>query len=509
MKALAVLRVSTTSQQIEDQKEELYAYIKSMGYDEIEPVEAIGASAIKLDEKYLAMADSIKEKILEGGIDAVAVWEISRLGRNEVILMGFKEFFIENKVQFICKNPSLKLLNDDGSVNGGTELAFSLFATLSKQEMQEKKARFKRAKTAMASRGQFIGGNTRKYGYKVVDGFFVEDEEEGKVVRQVFQLYSTGDYSTYTLSKELADRGVEISDNKICKMIRDRAYLGEETSQSGMHYPPIISNELFEKVEQVRNGNKIEMKRGERLVLGAKLVKCYKCGATCTSNSKHFVCSRHSHRGPCDNGFAIRQDVVNDLLWRTASTIHLQYLIDLSENEKEEYKKTLELLKEKLGVRQEKLRQEKDKKSRAAEMYVEGLIDKKKLSQRLQKIEDDILVHQQEINSLEERIWAIERMLEKEKKSIEEGFDSALDELDLADRFEVIHKHIKSLTAKPVSYGKRDPRTTRPNGVEIVITTILGSTEKFMYFPKYYQGHNLYIWNGKKWCEDAINPSLD
>ena len=160
MKAIAVLRVSTQSQQIDDQREELYEYIKSMGYDEIIPVEAIGASAVKLDAKYMEMAEKIKATILDGGIDAVCVWEISRLGRNEVILMDFKEFFIKNKVQFISKNPSLKLLNDDGSVNAGTELAFSLFATMAKQEAAENKARFKRAKSAMSSKGQYLGGHS-------------------------------------------------------------------------------------------------------------------------------------------------------------------------------------------------------------------------------------------------------------------------------------------------------------------------------------------------------------
>ena len=504
MKALAVLRVSTTSQQIDDQREELYAYIKDMGYDEIVSVEAIGASAVKLDAKYMEMAEKIKSTILDGGIDAVCVWEISRLGRNEVILMDFKEFFIKNKVQFISKNPSLKLLNDDGSVNAGTELAFSLFATMAKQEAQENKARFKRAKSAMMSKGLYVGGNVIKFGYKVQNKTFVEDEEQGKIVRTMFQLYSTGEYSTYTLEKELKDRGMNVSGNKIGKMLRSRAYVGDEVGENGMHYPQIISNELWDKCEEVRKKNFIDMKRGERQSIGAKIVKCYKCGATCTSSSKYYVCCRGEHHGECSNRFRLKKSVADELLERVAQECHLQYLMHLSETEVESYKETIKVLEEKLQVKTNMLLGFDEKKARIVESYMDGLIDREKRDLRLAKVEDDIRVHRDAINSLQERIAAITSLIENHNKSIEEGFDSALDELDLSDLYVVVHMHIKSLTAKPISYGHRDPRTKKENAVEIVITTMTGNKHKFLYFPRYYEKHNLYVWNGKRWVGDRF-----
>ena len=509
MKALAVLRVSTTSQQIEDQKEELYAYIKSMGYDEIEPVEAIGASAIKLDEKYLAMAENVKERIMKGGIDAVAVWEISRLGRNEVILMGFKEFFIENKVQFICKNPSLKLLNDDGSVNSGTELAFSLFATMAKQEMQEKKARFKRAKTAMASRGEYIGGNVVPFGYRLEGKYFVEDEEKGAVVRLLFDLYSSGNYSSTTLEKEMEQRGYSVNGRQIVRILGNKAYIGERIGVLGVHYPPLISMDVWDKCREVRERNRLDMRRGGKVILGSKLIKCPCCGSTCTSNTKHYVCSNAAHHNGCENRFAVRKYVADGLLWRVASTLHLQYLMDINQNKVEEYKKELETVNEKIRAGQDKMASFEQKKDRIVDSYIEGKINKKNCDLRLSKLQDDIRVHRGYLSSLQAKRDTIAGMLEVGNPDSVEAFEAALDTLDIEDKFEVIHKHIKSLVARQVSYGKRDPRTTRPNGVEIVITTILGNTHKFLYFPKCYQGHNLYLWNGRKWCEDGISPSLD
>lgn len=169
-------------------------------------------------------------------------------------------------------------------------------------------------------------------------------------------------------------------------------------------------------------------------------------------------------------------------------------------------RKTLKILEEKVKARRDNILKEEQKKERLAEMYVEGLIDREKLAVRRLKVEDSISTHLDAINSLQERIDAIAGILDKDDKSYEESFMDAFEESELADKYDVIHRHIKSLVARQVSYGKRDPRTTRPNAVEIVITAKVGSIWKFMYFPKYYQGHNLYVWSGKKWVGDRVTP---
>ena len=504
MKALAVLRVSTSGQQIDDQREELYAYIKSMGYDEIVPVEAIGASAVKLDAKYMEMAKKIKETILEGGIDAVCVWEISRLGRNEAILMDFKEFFIKNKVQFICKTPSLKLLNDDGSVNGGTEIAFSLFSTMAKQEAQENKARFHRAKSAMAKVGKYVGGNTIRYGYYVDEqGYFKELPEEGSVVRQVYELYATGKYSSYTLSAELDTRGITISPYKIAAIISCPAYIGDEISKSGMHYPPIISKELFEEVKKVREKNKIDMKK-KGISLGAKLIKCYKCGAVYSSNTRHYACCR-SGKHNCDNNLKLNMEIADALLWKIASIEHFEHITNLTADKEKEYKKEIELLQQKARALDEKVEKCGVKQARIAESYIDGLIDRENRDLRLLKVKDEESAHLAAKAALQERIDAIAGLLEgidKDEDYINALADAAVIDYTDEEKFDIIHKHIISLIPEPMSYGKRDPRTHKPNAVHITITTALGNVSEYLYFPKFYEKHKLYVLSRGRWMPD-------
>lgn len=505
MKALIMVRTSTEAQSIEDQKRELIEFCKSEGYDNIECVERQGASAAKVDDEYRQMIDEVKEKILhDSDIKCFAVWHLNRLARTEEVWVELKSFFVKHQVQIICKNPYLKLLTPDGKVDPGIELAMGLLAILAKQDQEERKAKFKRAKASMLKKGQYVGGNSKKYGYKVVDKTFVEDENEGKVVRMIYDLYSTGKYSSYTLSDELKERGYHVPAGKVMGILSSVAYIGEEVSETGMHYPQIISKELWEQCREIREGNRIVMKRGEKLVLCAKLVKCPTCGATCTSNSRHLVCSRHAHRGPCSNGFSLRREVVDDLAWRTAYGLHMDYLLNLNETKKEEYRKEKEILDVKIIEAEKKMDELSLKKGRIVDTFLEGLIDRKSRDLRLSKLQDEVHVHLDYLSSLQGKRDAIVRMLEDDKKDTLEAFNIAMEKMDSESMFEIVHKHIEKIVPRPVSFGIRDKRTHRPNGVEIIVSSVYGQEYKYMYVPKFYQGHNLYIWNGKEWIGDQI-----
>ena len=505
MKALAILRVSTTSQTLDEQKEELVSFLQGQGYDEIIPLEAVGASAIKMDDKYLELVDRVKSAIIQDpSIKAAGVWELSRLGRNEIILFQFKEFFIQHGIQFICKQPYMRLLEEDGSVNAGMELAFSLYATMAKQEMQEKKARFKRAKNGMAQRGEYVGGHVVPYGYKVEGREYAVNEDEAKVIRLAFELYRSGNYSASSLAKELEERGHSITDRKISRMLAYRGYLGESVGELGTCFPPIVSKELFDACHEVREENKLNMRSGDRIILGAKIIRCPSCGAVCTSNSKHYVCCKAAHKLGCENTFHIRHEVADELLIRVASEVHLQWLIDMNSNKADEYRRELEVLDGKLAAGNVKLDEFDAKKERIIDAYIEGRINKKNYDLRLLKLQNDIRVHQSYLTSLQAKIEAITGMLEIGGPDSVEAFTSALDTMDGEEAYKIIHRHIKSLVPKQVSYGVRDPRTRRPNAVEIEITTTLDIVYKFLYVPKKYQGCNLFLWNGRRWIEDRL-----
>lgn len=253
-KAILLVRVSTTKQEITTQTKELVDYAISDGYNKADLIiiEGVGASAIKLNDVYLAEIENLYNTIKnDSSINAVYVWEISRIGRNEEKLMQIKNFLIAHKVQLVIKNPSLRLLNNDGSVNNGVELAFSLFATMSKQEMEIKKDRFARAKARNKAEGKYNGGKI-KLGYKLDSNkYFIIDEEKAQVVRQCFDWYLNG-MSLKKIYDKLVDMGIYSSllnfstgGKRIGVLLKDKAYIGE-----GL-YPQIVDEVTFNKVQEM------------------------------------------------------------------------------------------------------------------------------------------------------------------------------------------------------------------------------------------------------------------
>lgn len=294
-KVIILVRTSTTKQEVETQKKELLEYAKSDCYskDDIIIIEGVGASAIKLNDVYLNEMQELYHTIENNPIETIYAWEISRIGRNEEILMRFKNYLIERKIQLVIKNPSLRLLNSDGSVNNGVELAFSLFATMAVQEMKIKKERFHRAKERNKAEGKYNGGNI-KLGYTLdKTNHFIIDEDKAKIVRDIFDWYIDGD-SFRKIFERLVNMGVYKSTlnfrtggKRIGDLLKDKAYIGAN------NYPSIVTKELFNKAQElITNVHKTHSSKN--IFFCKRLIKDTVTGATlCAKSSTIQYYVRH------------------------------------------------------------------------------------------------------------------------------------------------------------------------------------------------------------------------
>lgn len=249
MRNIVIFRTSTVKQEAEEQRKETLEYARSFNADNIIEVGGTGLSAIKLDEEYVRNIDKICDLVDEGDIECIYAWSIDRIGRNEELLMRFKNKLIEKKVQLRIKNPSLYLLNDDGSVNSGMEIAFSLFATMSKQEMMIKKERFKRSKKRNKEQKRYNGGKI-KFGYAVDDdGYYIPSPVNAPHVRDIFNLYAFSPVSINYLAKLYISKGVlpdsEVNANSLInRMLKDKGYIGQT------FYPRLVDDSTFEAVQE-------------------------------------------------------------------------------------------------------------------------------------------------------------------------------------------------------------------------------------------------------------------
>lgn len=516
-KILLVLRVSTDKQELDGQKNEMIEFARTYGYgdDDIIFLEGIGASAIKLNQKYLDMVNSIEDYVINKKVEAVGVWHINRLGRNDKVLIDLKNLFIENKVQFLCKNPSMKLLDDDGSVNTGAELAYGLFATMVKQDMAEKQEKFKRTRRLYAQQGKYNGGKNIRYGYAPDEnGYLQIVPEKGEIIKKIFELYGTGEYTIYTLTNELQSRGHNITLRMVTQVLESDAYAGvEQTKWYNRVYPAVISKELFDKCAEIRKRNTIVVRTGLKLTLSSRLIKCCECGGSFVSDTYVYsCCNHHGKHAKCGNTLTIKKKIIDTLLWRIAQAKHLDYLYSFNEEQEREFRDKIEVLEEKKIAVQKKINTIDDKKARVAEAYIEGLIDAETKALKLKKISEDGRVWVNELNALEEAKNRLYGLIEDIKQRDDIGaFTKALDEVDSIDgnydlMYNIIHKYIEKVVISREWFNITEKQKKRlkknGNGLKIDIHTIDGGHLQYMYVPNARTYSKMWVWNGTEWKSD-------
>ena len=497
-KVIAVIRTSTEKQEIDSQKKQLLEFIKhdNINSKNIIIIGEAGASAIKLDERYRHNLEKIYEYIKQGDISCIYAWSIDRIGRNEEVLMGFKNFLIEHKVNLKIVNPSLTLLNPDGTVNSGVELAFTLFATLSKQEMELKKERFARAKQRNREVGKFNGGgnNMILFGYKVDDGFIIPDESESEIVKMIFTMYSTGQYSIKKLSKELDERGIKsrcmLRPERLHKYLVNPIYCGKDEKK---HYPAIISPELFDKCQALLKSNRLNFTREyKNTYFGTKLIKCQNCGHSLVCYQDHYKCAYHE-RHECDSTLSIQTPLMDGLLWHFAKQLELNMLLNQGKDDLQKYENELEIMKQKEKTLEEQSAIIDKKTFNTKQLYADAMITREQFDTLMAKHNASDKERKEKLLEIKENIKAVKSNINRIKqpdmyfKNLED-FSFTLTSLrDEKKMSEIVHRHIKSVEIKYTTDGKK--------GYEITINSLLGSIYIIRYYSHEKNGSRLFINN--------------
>lgn len=276
MKAILLVRISSDSQQLDEQTNNLINYAQSKGYTEdnlitIEDIE----SGIKLKEEERNGLNKMKAEIsADKTINAVFVWELSRLTRKPSTAYSLRDYFNDNNIQLYCYSPSFQLLKSDlEDLDDNGSLLFALYIQMAEAEMRNKKARFHRSKIRNARTGKYSGGII-KFGYQVNEkGYYEINEDEAELVRYVFNRYEKG-ISILKLNKELLERGKINSDSFVGETLKCEAYTGV-SNKYGMkrQYPPIISIEQFNKCQQIKRNNNKRLDKSKEVYFGKRIIK--------------------------------------------------------------------------------------------------------------------------------------------------------------------------------------------------------------------------------------------
>lgn len=510
---LCVIRTSTEEQETASQKKDMLEFCISRGFKEedIEWIEVAGASARKQNEKYVQMIALIKSTILNNpDIKNCALWHLNRLGRVDSILVEMKNWFIENHIQVYVKNPSLTLLNSDGSVNSGTEIAWGLFATMVKQDTEEIFAKMRRGKKRNSEQMKFNGGCETRFGYRVDNsGYIVPDVKESKLVKLIYDEYVTGKWSAIKLAKELKSRGIKQRNDKditwifVSKVLSDTAYIGytdNDNAKSHRKFTPIIDQDIWEKVKMIRENHifKRTSKESKRTSFGVGVLKCSCCGSHYIANDKYYVCYKKKNtskfNGACTDAARIRTDVFDELIWDIASTIHIGYLQNLDEKSITQYESEKAVLLQKMNESNNLLMKLTERKKRVVNLYADGELTEAEFNGKKGKLIADHIHHQNKMLEYGYEINRIDRTIaDIRKPSKERIMETFLDVMNEGNRLkckEIILKHIKvAYLGNVVENGKKS--------VRIEIEANNGTKYTFLQHKTRNDAkqNNLYVWS--------------
>ena len=499
-KILCVLRTSTIRQEIESQKSDMVNFLLSKGYqeEEIEWLLSKGASARSINKAYLEMLETIKRTIQNTPtIKCCAVWHLNRLGRKGRYLDEMKNWFIDNHIQLICKTPQMQLLNDDGSYNIGNNIIFSVYSSTIEGDTQETMDKTLRGKKYQKAKGLWVGERLN-YGFThTKDKHIVVDSEKMGIVQLIYSEYATGNYSQFSLSKELASRGIDISERLIHRILNNEIY------------KPYIDPEVFEKATAIKEGNNSnKTKESKHTHLALKIFRC-QCGAAYIASCGRYRClvSSMARRFPTETSKcehpSIDSQVIDFLLWDVAKHLHRGYITTNSRESEKELRKQQEVIFQKL----QHLEEEKEKKGvkleRAKDLYLDGDLTKSEYTHRKAEIEAEFGVITNSIEYFNKQMTLIGTQIEAlHNPSYVEQFmllASVGGIEDVDKQREIILQHIKNATIVNRTFNNH-------KATEIIIENNYGNIYRFIYDFKDRKANNfkerLYIING----DESVTP---
>ena len=464
MKIAAYCRVSTEKEaqidSLEKQIEFFNEFTKKNGYElyKLYADEGISGKQIKHRKQFQQMMIDAKAK----KFDKVVVKDVSRFARNTVDLLQSVRELKSYGVQ-------VDFLNNGEVMEGGSEFILTILGAMAQQESANMSKRVKFGKDITAKKGRVPN---LVFGYdKIPDERYTLkiNEEEAKIVKEIFESYVYKGFGTTKIAWNLNDRGIRTKKTKskwvqtsIVRILKNPIYTGRVTNKKSevtdfitgtrkelpeeewiiVEKPEmrIISDELFnraqELLEQRSNEFKLNNKRKKTEYVFSTLIYCKHCGYSFRRIKRKYtadgpeyirwVCSGRNSMGVnhCPNTTVIDEE---ELL--NAIKIYLKSII----KNKKDFMKAVEKEFEKIT----KLRENNERSEESLLKEIEKVTVKK---QKYMEMFQNEIINIQELkkytNPLNEDIARLERELKlitseiKEKDVLEKELNKTIKTVD-------------------------------------------------------------------------------
>jgi len=146
--------------------------------------EGLSAATTKKRESFHRMVEDGKA----GKFDFIITKEITRFARNTLDSISYTRELLSAGVGILFQNDAINTLDED------SELRLTIMSGIAQDELRKLSSRVKFGH-AQAIKKKVVLGNSRIFGYFKNKGRLVIDEKEASMVRELFELYATGEYS--------------------------------------------------------------------------------------------------------------------------------------------------------------------------------------------------------------------------------------------------------------------------------------------------------------------------
>ena len=465
MKIAAYCRVSTEKEaqidSLEKQIEFFNEFTKKNGYElyKLYADEGISGKQIKHRKQFQQMMIDAKAK----KFDKVVVKDVSRFARNTVDLLQSVRELKSYGVQ-------VDFLNNGEVMEGGSEFILTILGAMAQQESANMSKRVKFGKDITAKKGRVPN---LVFGYdKIPDERYTLkiNEEEAKIVKEIFESYVYKGIGTTKIAWNLNDRGIRTKKTKskwvqtsIVRMLKNPIYTGRVTNKKSevtdfitgtrkelpeeewivVERPEmrIISDELFNRaqalLEQRSNEFKLNNKREKTEYVFSTLIYCKHCGYSFrrikrkySEDGKEYirwVCSGRNSMGVnhCPNSTTIDEE---ELL--NAIKIYLKSIISNKKNfmqaVEKEFEKITKLRENNERSEESLLKEIKKvtvKKQKYMEMFQNEIINIQELKKYTNPLNEDIARLERELKLITSEIKekdVLEKELNKTIKTVDD-----------------------------------------------------------------------------------------
>lgn len=480
MRVAAYCRVSTDSEdQLNSYKSQVEYYtdlIKGKSEWDLAGIyadEAITGTQVAKREDFQRLINDC----MNGDIDMIITKSISRFARNTLDTLKYVRMLKEKNIAVFFEEENINTLTMDG------ELLLVILSSVAQQEVENISANVKKGLKMKMQRGELIGfQGCLGYDYHSEDKSISINEEEAEIVRYIFRRYIEGAGGS-VIAQELQNLGYKTKrgsttwpETTVIGIIKNEKYKGdilmgktftvdpiskrrldnygeEDQFYIRNHHEPIISEEMFEKAQEIlkrrakprRLNTDGKREKFSRKYAFSCMLECGFCGGTLTRRSWHsgseynkliWQCVTATKKGKkfCQDSKGIAEEIIEKAFVES-------YRL-LCQNNKDVLDEFLARTEEALSsnnAAKQLAKIEKDisalggKRAKLVDMRLEETIDKETYEQKYYDLTSQIELLQKERVSLQESAETentMKRRIAEFRKTLEEN-----EVLDTFDRY--------------------------------------------------------------------------